>query len=94
MSTVHHHSKITVFKGIFHNLFRGNQKDFSHSFDSFCENKGRVVVCSQIHQLGKDAGVKATIGRRKLSHFFLGETLRIKMAKQYCNAVKSCAVRK
>lgn len=65
---------------ILHNLFRGNQQYFSHSFDSLCRNKGKVVVCSQIHQLGKDAGVEATIGRRKLNHFFLGATLRIKMA--------------
>ena len=52
-----------------------------------------MAVSPQIHQLGKDAGVEATIGRRKLNHFFLGETLRIKMAKQHCNAVKACAVR-
>lgn len=63
---------------------------FSHSFDSLCGNKGREVVCPQIRQLGKDAGVDSTIGRRKLNHFFLGETLRIKIAKQYCNVVKSC----
>lgn len=63
---------------------------FSHSFDSLCGNKGREVVCPQIRQLRKDAGVDSTIGRRKSNHFFLGGTLRIKIAKQYCNAVKSC----
>lgn len=47
-----------------------------------------------MHQLDMRQVKKTAIdGHRKSNHFILGETPRKKMAKQYCNAVKSYIVR-